>query len=602
MDTLEFTIPYSPGSSTTPSVDGERGNDEQQKQPSQPQVADVAAVPRCDSVGDVAPPPPPTEPVPRVPPRRPPSSSNSSNGDDAESISIHEDIPVRNRAASISTCSNVPSVLLKLRDDVPSDDGGGSDGDAPYRPPAAAMQVHRHFLEDLDDGDAADAAKRPPAPTVVAPEMVSPAPIGTVASLIGNLVMCDRLVSDTAPILDVGSLLVLADGTSIGFIQAVVGAVTTCAYAVALDNPRNGHSDAQALAAIRDRLGEGTPAHVALDTQRVIFDPAELAGGGTDASTANDAPLGDCQRPDFSDDDDERQWKQTRKAQRAANGGKRGLGGDDESISSASDADVADGDGVDMVDETGVVVAAIQPRRKAPAAAAGVPPQFAGDARQPCPTIRGRQRVTPLAPVTYAPGITSVPRRVLERPADALAYAPPPRYPPRGETHVHPAAWGSTGRFAVQQPPQPPPAPVVPGLSQNWSYASAPPPHQYAQPAPPYVRSPQHAPAPPPPRYEQWAAPPRYDQTQSQPPPRYDLALPPPPRYEHAPPHYASAPAPPSYTRSEAYSPRHDEPLTTPSYVPAPHAAESPKRLRPMPPPLPPLSIYEREDEDSCSC
>lgn len=138
---------------------------------------------------------------------------------------------------------------------------------------------------------------------------VSEAPVATIDNVIvsGSTVVATK--SESSLILDVGTRMCLADGTLVGCIATLFGPVASCSYAL-ICKPA-----AFAALLMDSKISEGIALHYDLLHQTVLFEPeAHCEGGrGTDASFFKDEELPHHVRPDFSDDDAERDWKKKKR-------------------------------------------------------------------------------------------------------------------------------------------------------------------------------------------------------------------------------------------------------------------------------------------------
>ncbi|EKF26315.1 hypothetical protein MOQ_009998 [Trypanosoma cruzi marinkellei] len=160
----------------------------------------------------------------------------------------------------------------------------------------------------------------------------------TVASVTGLIIRNSTVVADNvsgAFVMDVGTRLCLTDGSVVGVITTVMGPVSCCAYAiVCLPFVFGTLYNA-------GKLVVGVELCYDLGEQRVIYDPVSQCDmrRGTDASYVNDEELPPYARPDFSDDEAERQWKVSRR-----------MNADGESISSDEDPVDVDWEKIDVLE------------------------------------------------------------------------------------------------------------------------------------------------------------------------------------------------------------------------------------------------------------
>ncbi|RNF27415.1 uncharacterized protein Tco025E_00345 [Trypanosoma conorhini] len=186
------------------------------------------------------------------------------------------------------------------------DDAG--DSDASEGPEAGAGALHRAGSPSAEEQAALRDANGDPLLQIPL-ERVSEAVAAVVTGLIArsSTVVADNAAG--APAMDAGTRLCLKDGAVVGVVATVMGPVAACAYAVVC------------LPAVFDalcgagRLVPGADLRYDLGEQRIIFDPAAQCDmrRGTDASYINDEELPPHARPDFSDDEAERQWKMRRR-------------------------------------------------------------------------------------------------------------------------------------------------------------------------------------------------------------------------------------------------------------------------------------------------
>ncbi|ORC84932.1 uncharacterized protein TM35_000391060 [Trypanosoma theileri] len=134
--------------------------------------------------------------------------------------------------------------------------------------------------------------------------------------------------AEGALVLDAGTRVCLADGTVVGVIAAVMGPVHACAYAIASYYHKHQQQQQQqqeekekkeeeelSSSSLLPPLEPGTLLSYDLTTHRILHDPLAQCDTrrGTDASYINDEELPPHARPDFSDDEAERQWKTQRR-------------------------------------------------------------------------------------------------------------------------------------------------------------------------------------------------------------------------------------------------------------------------------------------------
>ena len=218
-------------------------------------------------------------------------------------------------AASIKGSDDDEDDEAKSIGDVPIDDEDDDDDGAVERGPSVGSSVDGRRprvapqaveTADLAEVDtAADAAVGR-----VDIGSLSDKPVAVVESVIvrsNTVVVANTPESDL--VLDAGTRLCLPDGRVVGTITTLLGPVKDCAYAVCCDG--------ELLAALHmeNLLSEGTKLHADTQKQRVVYDPAAVAAASkpSDASFVNDEERPPNVRPDFSDDEDEKQWKRKKK-------------------------------------------------------------------------------------------------------------------------------------------------------------------------------------------------------------------------------------------------------------------------------------------------
>ncbi|EPY43249.1 hypothetical protein AGDE_00673 [Angomonas deanei] len=118
--------------------------------------------------------------------------------------------------------------------------------------------------------------------------------------------------------LDAQTSLYTSDGRYFGVILALIGPVQEPYYVVYTKKTADGNVE-QEDKEEKDEAVVGTELYYRVSsTVSILFAPQALceAGGGTDASYINDEELPEHVRPDFSDDEKEKQWKRRNKAAR----------------------------------------------------------------------------------------------------------------------------------------------------------------------------------------------------------------------------------------------------------------------------------------------
>ena len=217
-------------------------------------------------------------------------------------------------------------------------------------------------------------------PTVVPAERVSPLPFATIESVIPRSATVVAAHTRDGHVVDCGAFACLKDGTVVGAISTLLGAVLSCRYAIVGDSGAfaellmsgkaaevtynaavtekrrkrsegaqqqqqaqaegsdadvgsdvDSDDDSEAEEANHRSFLAYTPlaigTHLYYDTEgaEVIYDPLAIAANqkeATDASFVNDDELPNNKRPDFSDDEKEREWKkEQRSRQQASRGG-----------------------------------------------------------------------------------------------------------------------------------------------------------------------------------------------------------------------------------------------------------------------------------------
>ncbi|KAG8341766.1 hypothetical protein TRVL_07404 [Trypanosoma vivax] len=147
-------------------------------------------------------------------------------------------------------------------------------------------------------------------------ERVSKTAVASVAARVAQGSLADAtaciMVADSAPgafVVDTGTRLCLPNGKVVGVVAAVMGPVTSCAYAVLC------HEEVFAQLSAVGCLATGNALHYDLTMHNMIHNASVQCDTrrGTDASYVNDEELPPYARPDFSDDEAEQQWKAERR-------------------------------------------------------------------------------------------------------------------------------------------------------------------------------------------------------------------------------------------------------------------------------------------------
>ena len=279
----------------------------------------------------------------------------------------------RPRAVSISSCDSEPLGGYPTKAAVVASDDEEYASEDEYTglvvqpaPPTAASLLPASKTASLVRGgvarkpvvEEADLAEDPTDAATPAPEFrfgqtvdnirVSAHPAGAVSSIMvdNGTIVIDRLSG--APVLDSSSTLIIPKlNIVLGRITTLLGPVTACAYAIVVRPPEqlleviathqepdeapseittNGNEpleeeelrELQKQLALPLFLRTGAPIHYLLDAVKIIHDPQQYRSKGTDASFTQDDELPPNARPDFSSDEEERQWKAQRKKRRQA--------------------------------------------------------------------------------------------------------------------------------------------------------------------------------------------------------------------------------------------------------------------------------------------
>ncbi|KAF8280148.1 putative Gar1/Naf1 RNA binding region [Trypanosoma cruzi] len=277
------------------------------------------------------------------------------------SCELAEDVRgVRRQRVSLSSVDSEPIIRRHRPDASPRyDDAAAADDDDDADDDAGDDDRNTNGLRERDEGKGSDvlsegqmtAAHREGSPSALVQaalrdangepllqipmERVSEA---TVASVTGLIARSSTVVADNvsgAFVMDAGTRLCLGDGSVVGVITTVMGPVSCCAYAIVC------------LPAVFGALCDGGKLTVGVDLcydlgeQSVIYDPVSQCDmrRGTDASYVNDEELPPHARPDFSDDEAERQWKMSRR-----------MSADGEPISSDDDPVDVDWEKIDVLE------------------------------------------------------------------------------------------------------------------------------------------------------------------------------------------------------------------------------------------------------------
>lgn len=268
--------------------------------------------------------------------------------------SVVEDVQPTKRAQSAGSISSVDSDPLDFREqrcgsrassvhgsdsDCDFDDVASvkSEGAASYTTAGGTRRFHAVEAVDIADLEKLDQPLEKLCNEVLRVETeVSEAPVAFVDSIILSSSTVVATKRDDTLILDVGTVMCLADGKVVGVISTLLGPVATCLYAIVCDPGVIAALEMDSL------LQEGTPMHYSLKSQKILFDPIASCDPNppTDASFLQDEELPQTARPDFSDDDEERNWKKRRRVERTTSVVASKVQPSDDLVSSSEESEV----------------------------------------------------------------------------------------------------------------------------------------------------------------------------------------------------------------------------------------------------------------------
>lgn len=219
-------------------------------------------------------------------------ASSMSETDECDLPFFNDVTRTKKLRVSLSSVDSEP-IKPSVTDNDKLDEADDSESE---RPPVQNISLGEEIIRSLEEREGILKGG------VIDLNRVSQAPIAVLTSVNHKEAVGLAEVFNGAFTLDKGAVLCLCDGTIIGHVALVFGPVCQPMYAI------------QIPPSVLSTAVEGLELHYDVSRATVFFDPRNQcdAAKGTDASYVNDDELPDFVRPDFSDDEEELQWKRSR--------------------------------------------------------------------------------------------------------------------------------------------------------------------------------------------------------------------------------------------------------------------------------------------------